>query len=49
MISRQKFDGAAVKEAAYACGFTELGRFSGYYRELFGEKPNEALKGKAGG
>lgn len=34
---------SSVKEAAYSCGFTELGRFSGHYRELFGERPSETL------
>lgn len=34
---------SAVKEAAYSCGFTEMGRFSGYYRKLFGENPSETL------
>ena len=36
----------AVKEAAYSCGFTEMGRFSGYYRDLFGESPSETLKSR---
>lgn len=36
----------AVKEAAYSCGFTEMGRFSIYYRELFGESPSETLKSR---
>ena len=33
----------SVKEAAYSCGFTELGRFSGHYRELFHCYPSETL------
>jgi len=33
----------SVKEAAYSCGFTELGRFSGHYRELFDCYPSETL------
>lgn len=32
----------SVKEAAYSCGFIEPGRFSTYYRELFGEYPSES-------
>jgi len=44
---RKLLDGAsAVKEAAYSCGFTEMGRFSGYYRKLFGENPSETLAGR---
>lgn len=37
-----------VKEAAYSCGFTEMGRFSAYYRELFGENPSQTLAGRTG-
>jgi transcriptional regulator GlxA family with amidase domain len=37
-----------VKESAYSCGFSELGRFSRYYRELFGENPSETLAGRVG-
>jgi AraC-like DNA-binding protein len=37
---------SAVKEAAYSCGFTEMGRFSIYYRELFGESPSTTLETK---
>jgi len=33
----------SVKEAAYSCGFTEMGRFSGHYRELFDCYPSETL------
>lgn len=42
---RMLFSGEAesVKEVAYTCGFTELGRFSSYYRELFGEYPRDTL------
>jgi AraC-like DNA-binding protein len=40
-------DASAVKEAAYSCGFTEMGRFSVYYRELFDESPSETLKNRA--
>lgn len=36
-------DASSVKEAAYSCGFTEMGRFSGYYKKLFGENPSETL------
>jgi len=40
---------SSVKEAAYSCGFTEMGRFSGYYRQLFGETPSITLAGKSAG
>ncbi|MEP4076404.1 helix-turn-helix domain-containing protein [Haloferula sp.] len=33
-------EGATVKDAALTCGFSHLGRFSGYYRDLFGELPS---------
>ena len=41
-------DVETVKESAYSCGFSELGRFSRYYRELFGENPSETLAGRVG-
>ena len=36
-------DASSVKEVAYSCGFTEMGRFSEYYKKLFGENPSETL------
>jgi AraC-like DNA-binding protein len=33
----------SVKEAAYTCGFMDLGRFSAAFRNLFGELPGAAL------
>jgi len=36
-------EASSVKEAAYSCGFTEMGRFSEYYKKLFGESPSETL------
>lgn len=36
----------SVKEAAYSCGFTEMGRFSAHYRELFDCYPSETLAGR---
>jgi AraC-like DNA-binding protein len=32
-----------VSQIASRWGFTHLGRFSGYYKELFGESPSETL------
>ncbi len=37
--------GATVTQAAIASGFTNLGIFARYYRQEFGEKPSETLKG----
>lgn len=34
---------APVTEAAVSSGFTHFGRFSGYYRRLFGEAPRQTL------
>lgn len=33
-----------VKQAALSCGFTELGRFSAQYQQLFGELPSDTLR-----
>jgi AraC family ethanolamine operon transcriptional activator len=32
-----------VAEVAFQQGFSDLGRFSGYYRQLFGENPSDTL------
>ena len=36
---------ASITEAALECGFTHMGRFSGHYREAFGELPSQTLLG----
>lgn len=36
-----------VSQIAVACGFWELGRFAGRYRQLFGESPSQTLVGAA--
>jgi len=35
--------GVSVEEIARDCGFRHMGRFAGYYRELFGESPSETM------
>ncbi len=40
-------DGAAVKEAAHACGFADPLYFSGCYRRLFGHHPSQARSADA--
>ena len=36
-------DADSVKAAAYRCGFPDLGRFSAFYRKMFGELPRVTL------
>lgn len=43
-LCKRRFTGAAmVTEAATSCGFTHLGRFSAYYRRMFGESPRQTI------
>ena len=35
--------GVSVTEVAYACGFSNLGHFAGYFRAKFGETPSAVL------
>jgi AraC-like DNA-binding protein len=37
-------DQSSVSKIALKWGFTHMGRFSGYYTELFGENPSQTLK-----
>jgi transcriptional regulator GlxA family with amidase domain len=42
---RQKATGrGSVTDVALACGFEHFGRFSGAFRELFGELPSDTLR-----
>lgn len=45
-LMRAESNTALVKDIALAHGFYELGRFSGYYNRLFGERPSETLNGQ---
>ncbi|MDF0579250.1 helix-turn-helix transcriptional regulator [Bradyrhizobium yuanmingense] len=36
--------GITIAEVAFNRGFSDVGRFSGYYRVLFGEKPSDTLR-----
>jgi AraC family ethanolamine operon transcriptional activator len=36
--------GVTVADVAFKKGFSDFGRFSGYYRSLFGENPSQTLK-----
>lgn len=38
----------SVTSVAFACGFGNLGHFSGYYRQAFGEAPSETLRRSRG-
>jgi AraC-like DNA-binding protein len=39
----------SITEVAFSCGFTQLGRFSKLYRQMFGELPSETTKITRGG
>lgn len=39
----------SVKAAAYTCDFPDLGRFSAFYRKMFGELPRMTLTRGGGG
>lgn len=43
MLTNPKSGRLTVKEAAFSAGFRELGRFSSYYRQTFGETPSKTL------
>jgi AraC-like DNA-binding protein len=43
-LSHEGPNGARVAEVAKRYGFDGLGRFSGNYRELFGESPSSTLR-----
>jgi len=42
-LAREAAGGTTVAEVAFQQGFSDFGRFSGYYRRLFGENPSETL------
>lgn len=44
LLSRRPQEAASVTDVALELGFTELGRFSVRYRELFGESPSATLR-----
>jgi AraC-like DNA-binding protein len=48
MLSRPD-DTTSVTDVAFACGFGNLGHFSKYFRDAFGEKPSEVLAQARGG
>mgnify|MGYP001062277747 CR=1 FL=1 len=43
-LRRAAREGGSVTEIAFDYGFTEMGRFSQYYRALFGELPSQTLR-----
>ncbi len=46
LVTAGQFD-ITVTQAAMDSGFTNLGRFSGHYRRLFGELPSQTLRNAA--
>jgi AraC-like DNA-binding protein len=42
-LTREAAAGITVAEVALQHGFSDFGRFSGYYRRLFGENPSDTL------
>ena len=43
MLTRTKID-TSVSEAAFSCGFANLGNFARDYFKQFGERPSDTLK-----
>jgi AraC family ethanolamine operon transcriptional activator len=43
-LTREAAAGITVAEVAFQQGFSDFGRFSGYYRQLFGENPSDTLR-----
>ena len=46
-LLKKPFDDCGnITQVALNNGFTQLGRFSSYYKDMFGELPSQTVKGK---
>lgn len=49
LLKRASPESTRVTDVAMACGFHELGRFAGRYKQAFGETPRETLRTRVAG
>ena len=46
LLKKTSDDYSSITQIALNNGFTQLGRFSSYYKDMFGELPSQTVKGR---